>query len=101
MTVSTIVGKCPICEINIYDRGELNKPFNYLGKVRKGYPNDLALPCGINRTGQDSSGDPVVKEMSKEQFGLCPFESKEEQALIEYKKGLGVISGENTWEGIV
>ncbi len=101
MTVSTITGECPICGINIYDRGTKNKPYTYLGRVRQGYPSDVALPCGINRKGQESSGDPVAKEMKKEQFNICPFETVEQQQLIEYKKGLTVTSGQNTWDAIV
>lgn len=80
-----IVGKCHLCEINVYDRGALNKSFKtHLGSIKKGYPKAIALPCGLNR-----------KE------GRCPFETKETQDRIEYKKGLGVISGANTWDGIV
>lgn len=108
MTVSNeekLVGKCPVCEINVYDRGAKNKPFQCLGKQKMGYPRDVAMPCGIDRTNQLSIKDPAAqaaaKEMTKAQFTRCPFETKEAQDQIEYKKGLGVISGENTWDGIV
>jgi hypothetical protein len=79
----TLVGKCRICEINVYDRGSKNKPFVYLGKQRMGYPRDVAMPCGLNRA-----------------EGRCPFESKQEQALIEYKKGQGIFSGDNLWNDV-
>lgn len=110
MTVSNetnkLVGKCHICEINVYDRGALNKPFKtVLGNIKQGYPNAVAMPCGVDRTDQLAYNDPAAqsaaKEMSKEQFARCPFETKEQQNQIEYKKGVGVISGNNTWDGIV
>ena len=53
MTVSkepeTFVGKCNVCEVNVYERGKLNRTFIYLGRERKGYPRDVAMPCGLNR----------------------------------------------------
>jgi hypothetical protein len=92
-----IVGKCHICEINIYDRGDKNRTFKtHLGVMKKGYPSDVSLPCGLDRTTA-----PPNKEMSKGQYARCPFETKEQQDLIEYKKSIGVISGGNTWDGIV
>jgi hypothetical protein len=78
----TLVGTCHICGINAYDRGEKNKVFRYLGKDRLGYPRDVAMPCGINRPEE----------------GRCPFETREEQDAIEYKKGIGIFSGQNTYE---
>ena len=68
-------------------------------------PRSVAMPCGIDRTEQLSYDDPAAKaaakEMTKEQFTRCPFETKSQQDKIEYKKGQGVISGANTWDGIV
>ncbi len=92
-----IVGKCHICEINVYDRGDKNKKFKtHLGATKKGYPNDEALPCGIDRTNA-----PKNSEMTAGQYARCPFETKADQDKIEYKKSVGVISGANTWDGIV
>lgn len=84
MTVSqndVLVGTCPICEINVYDRPGKNKPFMEKGKEKLGYPRDIAMPCGLNRT-----------------EGRCPFETEKEQQAIEYKKGVGIFSGENNWD---
>jgi hypothetical protein len=89
-----LVGTCPVCGINAYDRGDLNKPFVYLGKTRLGYPNDVAMPCGINREGSDD------KELVAIQKQRCPFETKAEQDLIDYKKAQGIFSGENVWDSI-
>lgn len=99
-----LVGTCHVCEINIYDRGDKNKPFIYLGKQRLGFPKDAAMPCGLNR-------EPAVLEELKKlgfiekgilevQKSRCPFETKEEQDAIEYKKGQGIFSGLNYWDGI-
>ena len=100
MTVSNeqvAIGKCNICGINVYDRGVKNKPFRTsMGKQAKGYPRDIAMPCGIDR-----STGVLNPEMTKEQYARCPFETKEQQLQIEYKKGIGVISGANTWDAIV
>ncbi len=76
------VGVCQICGINVYDRRKLNKTFVYLGRERMGYPKDIAMPCGINRS----------------DVGRCPFESQEEQDKINYDKSIGIFSGENNWD---
>lgn len=89
-----LVGKCHICEINVYDRGKLNRPFMYLGKERKGYPRDVAMPCGLNYIGV------VNKDLTDIQRARCPFETEEEQAAIDTSKGVGIFSGKNNWEGI-
>ncbi len=89
MTVSneqTAIGKCGICGINVYDRGSKNKSFKTpMGETKRGYPRDVAMPCGIDR----SEGLPN-SEMTKEQYTRCYFETKEQQVQIEYKKGLGI-----------
>lgn len=72
-------GECPICGINAYDRGELNKPFMYLGKERKGLPREVAMPCGLKD---------------------CPFETKEQQAELRKKIKEQIFSGANNWDGI-
>jgi len=89
-----LVGKCHVCEINVYDRGELNRPFMYLGKQRQGYPRDVAMPCGLNYEGSTN------KELTAIQKARCPFETEKEQNAIDDSKGVGIISGKNNWEGI-
>lgn len=75
------VGTCPICEINVYDRGGKNKPFKNLGRTKMGYPRDIAMPCGMSRP-----------------EGLCPFETKEQQDKISYERAQLVFSGKNMWD---
>lgn len=80
----TLVGTCHICEINVYDRGKLNKSFTYLGRERKGFPAANAMPCGMNR----------------EDKGRCPFETEAEQEKINFDKAKGIFSGSNNWDGV-
>lgn len=93
VTEETFVGQCPICEINVYDLGPIhNRVFEYLGVQRLGSPRLVAMPCGIDKTGSTDSKLRVSQKIR------CPFETKEEQDAIEYKKGLGIFSGENGWD---
>lgn len=104
-TEETLVGKCNVCEINVYDRGPKNKPFMYLGRERKGYPRAVAMPCGVNRDPSvleelKKLGFTPEKEVTASQKMRCPFETKEQQDEIDYQKGKGIFSGNNNWEGI-
>lgn len=108
MTVSTeekLVGKCHVCEINVYDRGKLNKPFTYLGKQREGFPKEIAMPCGLNRQPEvmealKKAGFVPDKDLKKDQHTRCPFETKTEQDRIDMQKAVGIFSGKNLWDGI-
>jgi hypothetical protein len=75
----TKVGECQICGINVYDRGNINKAFIYLGKERLGMPREIAMPCGLKG---------------------CPFETKEEQDKLRKLIEKQIFSGENNWDGI-
>lgn len=104
-TEEKLIGKCSICEINVYDRGKLNKSFTYLGRERMGFPRAVAMPCGLNREPSllaelKKLGFAPEKEVTPSQQSRCPFETKEQQDEIDYKKGKGIFSGNNNWEGI-
>lgn len=75
----TKVGECHVCGINAYDRGDLNKPFTYLGRERLGMPREVAMPCGLKG---------------------CPFETKEEQDKLREQIKKQIFSGINNWDGI-
>lgn len=104
-TEDKLVGKCNVCEINVYDFGNKNKPFMHLGKQRMGFPRAVAMPCGVNRDPNilaelKKLGFSPEKEVSASQQMRCPFETKREQDEIDYQKGKGIFSGNNNWEGI-
>ena len=99
------IGECQICGVNVYDRGKLNKPFMHLGREKKGYPAAAAMPCGVNREPSvlaelKKLGFSPEKDLTPSQHKRCPFETKEEQDAIEIKKGIGIFSGQNTYESM-
>lgn len=97
-----LVGKCPVCEINVYESDKA-KPFMHLGKMREGFPREVSMPCGINREPEvlaelKKMGFAPEKDVSEGQMMICPFETKAEQDAINYEKGKGIFSGRNTYE---
>lgn len=78
------IAKCPLCEINIYNRGsKINRPFiTTSGKNLLGYPAERAMPCGLNRV-----------------EGRCPFETEAEQEKITIElQRMPFISGNNNYQ---
>lgn len=95
MNKDDLVGTCPICEINVYNRGNKNKPFLHGSKTKMGFPSDVAMPCGISR---ENSTNKDLKDTQKQR---CPFETKEQQERIDLSKAIGIFSGSNNWDSVV
>lgn len=84
------VAECPVCEINVYDRGKLNRKFKVRTKTFYGYPTDSAMPCLMTRADCSTKDNPI---------GRCPFETEQEQSKLgQAIKDLPKISGNNTYE---
>ena len=96
------IGICPVCEINIYETKK-GMDIEFRGRIIRGYPNPVSMPCGINRASEvlevlKQAGFPQDKELTEPQKRRCPFETKEQQEKIDMQKAVGIFSGRNNYE---